>query len=137
MRLGTFNIMNGRSLADGLVDGERGGEAIAGLDTDGLGLQEADRAQLRSGPADLTRIAAVVVTPIGRVTIATTHLSLVPGWNVRQLHLVRRALRAMPAPRILLADLNLPGGLPRLFSGWHRLATMATYPSPAPRVQFD
>ena len=71
------------------------------------------------------------------MTVATTHLSFVPGWNVRQLQLVRRALRAMPAPRVLLADLNLPGGLPRLFSGWHRLAGVPTYPSPAPRVQFD
>jgi endonuclease/exonuclease/phosphatase family metal-dependent hydrolase len=227
MRLGTFNLMNGRSLTDGLVDGARVGEAIAGLDTDVLGLQEVDRGQLRSGHADLTRIAAdamdakqmlfvpavvgtpgeafrvatdadqdaadphygialisrlpveewrvtrlpaaplrapvlvpgsksgpktgllliddeprvliaaVVTTPIGRVTIATTHLSFVPGWNVRQLQLVRRALRAMPAPRILLADLNLPGWLPRLFSGWHRLAAVPTYPSPAPQVQFD
>jgi endonuclease/exonuclease/phosphatase family metal-dependent hydrolase len=220
MRLGTFNLMNGRSLADGLVDADRVHAAIAGLDTDVLGLQEVDRGQHRSGHADLTRIAAdalgasealfvpavvgtpgegfrvatdadqdgvdphygvalvsrypvvewrvtrlpaaplrspilagrgvmllddeprvliaaVLETPIGRVTVATTHLSFVPGWNVRQLQLVRRALRAMPAPRVLLADLNLPGGLPRLFSGWHRLAGLPTYPSPAPRVQFD
>ncbi|MEV4507971.1 endonuclease/exonuclease/phosphatase family protein [Dactylosporangium sp. NPDC049525] len=224
MRLGTFNLMNGRSLADGLVDTDRVHAAIAGLDADVLGLQEVDRGQHRSGHADLagiaadalgapevlfvpavvgtpgegfrvatdadqggadphygvalvsrypvvewriTRlpaaplrspilvgsiggpgfmllddeprvmIAAVLETPIGRVTVATTHLSFVPGWNVRQLQLVRRAMRAMPAPRVLLADLNLPGGLPRLFSGWHRLAGLPTYPSPAPRVQFD
>jgi endonuclease/exonuclease/phosphatase family metal-dependent hydrolase len=224
MRLGTFNLMHGRSLADGLVDAGRVHDTIAALDADVLGLQEVDRGQPRSGHADLARIAgdamgaaevlfvpavvgtpgesfrvatdddrdgadphygvalisrfpvlewrvtrmpaaplrapivipgpgrvkvvllddeprvliaAVVATPAGRVTIATTHLSFVPGWNVRQLHLVRRALRALPAPRILLADLNLPGGLPRLFSGWHRLAGVPTYPSPAPRVQFD
>lgn len=220
MRLGTFNLMHGRSLADGLVDADRVHAAIAGLDADVLGLQEVDRGQHRSGHADLARIAAdalgatdalfvpavvgtpgvgfrvatdadqdgvdphygvalvsrypvvewrvtrlpaaplrgpilagsgamllddeprvliaaVLETPIGRVTVATTHLSFVPGWNVRQLQLVRRALRAMPAPRVLLADLNLPGGLPRLFSGWHRLAGLPTYPSPAPRVQFD
>jgi len=230
MRLGTFNLMHGRSLDDGLVHGDRLGAAIAGLGTDVLGLQEVDRSQPRSGYADLTRIAAdamgakdvlfvpavvgtpgesfrpatdadddgtgdrhfgvalisrfpvahwrvtrlpaapvrgaivmpspksspksglkilfiddeprvliaaVVETPIGRMTIATTHLSFVPGWNVRQLRLVRRALRALPAPRILLGDLNLPGGLPWLFSGWHRLASVPTYPSPAPRVQFD
>ncbi|GAA4244229.1 endonuclease/exonuclease/phosphatase family protein [Dactylosporangium darangshiense] len=224
MRLGTFNLMHGRSLADGLVDEGRIGRAIAGLDTDVLGLQEVDRAQPRSGHADLTRIAAdalgaehamfvpavvgtpgeafrtatdadgegldphygvalvsrypvtqwrvtrlpasplrapimipgphrmrllmlddeprvlvaaVIETPAGRVTIATTHLSFVPGWNVRQLRLVRRALRGLPAPRVLLADLNLPGGLPRLVSGWRRLAGIPTYPSHAPRVQFD
>jgi endonuclease/exonuclease/phosphatase family metal-dependent hydrolase len=38
---------------------------------------------------------------------------------------------------LLLADLNLPGRLPRLFSGWRRLAGLPTYPSPSPRVQFD
>ncbi|WP_327007381.1 endonuclease/exonuclease/phosphatase family protein [Dactylosporangium sp. NBC_01737] len=224
MRLGTFNLMHGRSLADGLVDADRVHAAIAGLDADVLGMQEVDRGQHRSGHADLARIAAdalgapevlfvpavvgtpgvgfrvatdadqdgadphygvalvsrypvlewrvtrlpaaplrsptfvglaagprlmllddeprvliaaVLETPIGRVTVATTHLSFVPGWNVRQLQLVRWALRAMPAPRVLLADLNLPGGLPRLFSGWHRLAGVPTYPSSAPRVQFD
>ncbi|MET7395486.1 endonuclease/exonuclease/phosphatase family protein [Dactylosporangium sp. NPDC005572] len=223
MRLGTFNLMNGRSLTDGLVDAGRVRAAIEELDADVLGLQEVDRGQQRSGHADLARIAAdamgaaamlfvpavvgtpglgfriatdddqdggephygvalvsrfpvtewritrlppaplrapilipgpkarmmllddeprvliaaVVETPVGRVTIATTHLSFVPGWNVRQLRLVRRALRRMPAPRVLLADLNLPGGLPRLFSGWRRLAGVPTYPSPAPRVQFD
>ncbi|MFG2038570.1 endonuclease/exonuclease/phosphatase family protein [Dactylosporangium sp. NPDC048998] len=224
MRLGTFNLMHGRSLTDGLVDAERVGAAVAGLDADVLGLQEVDRGQPRSGHADLARIAAealgapetlfvpavvgtpgesfrvatdadgegpdphygvalvsrypmtqwrvtrlpaaplrapimirgprrgrlrllddeprvlvaaVVETPVGRMTIATTHLSFVPGWNVRQLRLVLRTLHAMPAPRILLADLNLPGGLPRLFSGWHRLAGVPTYPAHAPRVQFD
>src|SRR5258705_1714449 len=58
MRLGTFNLMHGRSLADGLVDAERVRAAIAGLDADVLGLQEVDRGQRRSGHADLARIAA-------------------------------------------------------------------------------
>ena len=48
-----------------------------------------------------------------------------------------RGRRPLPAPRVLLGDLNLPGGLPRLFSGWHRLAVVPTYPAPVPRVQFD
>ncbi|WP_432982087.1 endonuclease/exonuclease/phosphatase family protein [Dactylosporangium sp. CA-233914] len=224
MRLGTFNLMHGRSLADGLVDTGRIAAAIGALDADVLGLQEVDRAQPRSGNADLAMIAAealgaehalfvpavvgtpgesfraatdedgqgtdphygvalvsrypvlewrvtrlpaaplrapimipgprrmgvmllddeprvmvaaVLATPIGRMTVASTHLSFVPGWNVRQLRIVRRALRALPAPRVLLADLNLPGGLPWLFSGWHRLAGVPTYPASAPQVQFD
>src|SRR5687768_13990455 len=58
MRLGTFNLMHGRSLADGLVDAGRVRAAIAGLDADVLGLQEVDRGQHRSGHADLARIAA-------------------------------------------------------------------------------
>jgi endonuclease/exonuclease/phosphatase family metal-dependent hydrolase len=43
----------------------------------------------------------------------------------------------MPAPRVLLADLNIPGGLASAFSGWRRLGRRPTYPSPAPKVQFD
>jgi endonuclease/exonuclease/phosphatase family metal-dependent hydrolase len=82
-------------------------------------------------------IAAVVESPIGLMTIGTTHLSFVPGWNVRQLRSVVKAMRAMPAPRLLLADLNLPGGLASTFSGWRRLARRPTYPSPTPRMQVD
>src|SRR4051794_14746612 len=58
MRLATFNLMHGRSLDDGRVDAGRVATAIAALDADVLGLQEVDRGQLRSGHADLTRIAA-------------------------------------------------------------------------------
>ena len=43
MRLGTFNLMHGRSLTDGLVDADRIKTVVAGLDTDVLGLQEVDR----------------------------------------------------------------------------------------------
>jgi endonuclease/exonuclease/phosphatase family metal-dependent hydrolase len=82
-------------------------------------------------------IAAVVETPHGPVTVATTHLSFVPGWNVRQLRAAVRALRALPAPRVLLGDLNLPAGPVRAFTGWTPLARVPTYPSPAPRAQLD
>jgi endonuclease/exonuclease/phosphatase family metal-dependent hydrolase len=82
-------------------------------------------------------LAAVLDTPDGPITVATTHLSFVPGWNVRQLRTAIRALHALPAPRILLGDLNLPAGPARAFSGWHPLARTATYPSPAPKAQLD
>jgi endonuclease/exonuclease/phosphatase family metal-dependent hydrolase len=82
-------------------------------------------------------IAAVVETPDGPLTVATTHLSFVPGWNVRQLRAAVRALRTLPAPRILLGDLNLPAGPARAFSGWRPLARTATYPSPNPKAQLD
>jgi endonuclease/exonuclease/phosphatase family metal-dependent hydrolase len=82
-------------------------------------------------------LAAVVDSPHGPVTVATTHLSFVPGWNVRQLRAVVRALRALPAPRVLLGDLNLPAGPVRAFTGWRPLARIPTYPSPAPRAQLD
>ncbi|MEG3636229.1 endonuclease/exonuclease/phosphatase family protein [Micromonospora palythoicola] len=223
MRLATFNLLHGRSLADGLVDPTRLTAAVAALDADVLALQEVDRDQSRSGHLDLTAIAAqaigapehrfaaavvgtpgqafrplthdddghgepcygvglisrhpvnswrvtrlhpapvrspvyvpgpggglillrdeprvvlaaVLDTPHGPLTVAATHLSFVAGWNVRQLRQVIRALRALPAPRILLGDLNLPAWATRAVSGWHLLARRPTYPAAQPRVQLD
>ncbi|MEV6489988.1 endonuclease/exonuclease/phosphatase family protein [Actinoplanes sp. NPDC051633] len=82
-------------------------------------------------------IAAVIDSPAGPVTVASTHLSFVPGWNVRQLRAAVRALRALPAPRVLLGDLNMPSGPVRAFTGWRPLARLPTYPSTAPRAQLD
>jgi endonuclease/exonuclease/phosphatase family metal-dependent hydrolase len=82
-------------------------------------------------------LAAVVDTPAGPVTVATTHLSFVPGWNVRQLRAAVRALRALPAPRILLGDLNMPAAPARAFTGWRPLGKAPTYPSASPRAQLD
>ncbi len=58
MRLATFNVLHGRSLADDRVDRERFAEAIASLDADVLALQEVDRGQERSHRLDLTAVAA-------------------------------------------------------------------------------
>jgi len=224
MRVATFNILHGRSLADGRVDADRLASAIASLDADVLGLQEVDRAQPRSGQVDLTAVAAqaagasaarfaaaligtpgetwsaatdrdedrdgepaygvalvsrlpvrewhvvrltaaptkapvampgsktrlmliqdeprvllaaVVEGPAGPMTVATTHLSFVPGWNVWQLRRVCRELRRLPAPRLLLGDLNIPAALAGVASGWRLLARSPTYPSADPSVQLD
>ncbi|SCG35817.1 endonuclease/exonuclease/phosphatase family protein [Micromonospora coxensis] len=82
-------------------------------------------------------LAAVLDTPHGPLTVAATHLSFVPGWNAHQLRRVVRALRALPAPRILLGDLNLPAGPARLLTGWQPLGRHPTYPAANPRVQLD
>ncbi|MFC6021188.1 endonuclease/exonuclease/phosphatase family protein [Plantactinospora solaniradicis] len=82
-------------------------------------------------------LAAILDTPYGPITAAATHLSFVPGWNIRQLRQVIRALRTLPAPRILLGDLNLPAGLATIVSGWRSLARRPTYPAKQPRVQLD
>jgi endonuclease/exonuclease/phosphatase family metal-dependent hydrolase len=82
-------------------------------------------------------LAAVLDTPRGPMTVATTHLSFVPGWNLRQLRHAVRALRLLPAPRVLLGDLNMPTAAVRAVSGWKPLAKAPTYPSPAPRAQLD
>jgi len=58
MRLATFNILHGRSPADGEVDLDRFAAAVRRLDADVLALQEVDRDQPRSLRADLTAVAA-------------------------------------------------------------------------------
>lgn len=58
MRVASFNILHGRSPADGVVDPDRLRVAVERLDADVLGLQEVDRAQPRSHGLDLTAIAA-------------------------------------------------------------------------------
>jgi endonuclease/exonuclease/phosphatase family metal-dependent hydrolase len=73
----------------------------------------------------------------GPSTVATCHLSFVPGVNVGQLRAVCRWLRTLPGPRVLIGDLNLPGGLPARVSRWPQLARVPTYPSWRPRVQWD
>ena len=82
-------------------------------------------------------LAAVAETPHGVMTIATAHLSFVPGWNGVQLRKTTAMLAALPGPRVLLADLNMPPPFPRLLTGWRALARTPTYPSTGPRVQLD
>jgi len=84
-------------------------------------------------------VAAVLAEP--RVVVAGTHLSFVPGANVRQLRRARAWLTALAAdagaPLVLLGDLNLPGRLPARITGWTPLVTGPTFPAPRPRVQVD
>lgn len=82
-------------------------------------------------------VAAVVDGPDGPLTVITTHLSFVPGFNVVQLRRLVQWAGTLPGPRLLLGDFNLPGPLPGLLSGWTPLVRTPTYPSPAPRVQLD
>jgi endonuclease/exonuclease/phosphatase family metal-dependent hydrolase len=101
-------------------------------------------------------VAAVFEGVRGPFTVAATHLSFVPGWNVAQLAILYRWLADLPRPHVLLGDLNLTGPLPRavlaggeLLDGlttarrgpiehrWHDLARTATYPAHRPLVQFD
>ena len=93
---------------------------------------------LRDEPRVL--LSAVVETPDGPLTVSTTHLSFVPGWNVRQLRTALAAVARLPGPHVLLGDLNLPGGVVRAVAArarWRPLARVATYPVDRPRIQFD
>ena len=82
-------------------------------------------------------LAAVVDGPSGVYTVATTHLSFVPGWNAVQLRRLSRWLGALPAPHLLLGDLNMPAGPARLLTGLQVLGRRPTYPADQPRVQLD
>jgi endonuclease/exonuclease/phosphatase family metal-dependent hydrolase len=82
-------------------------------------------------------VAALADTPYGPITVVTTHLSFMPGWNVRQLRTIVHWVADLPAPRLLAGDLNMPGPLPRTVSGWQQLTRLPTYPAARPTVQFD
>lgn len=82
-------------------------------------------------------LAAVVSTPTGRMTVATTHLSFVPLWNGKQLRTLTGELSRLPGPRVLLGDLNMPPPVPRLLTRWQVLARTPTYPAWEPRIQLD
>jgi endonuclease/exonuclease/phosphatase family metal-dependent hydrolase len=82
-------------------------------------------------------IAAVIDGPHGAFTVATAHLSFVPGYNVRQLRALRRWLAGLPRPLVLLGDFNLPGRLPARITGWTPLVRERTYPVMKPRAQLD
>ncbi len=82
-------------------------------------------------------VAAIVEAPYADITVATAHLTFVPGYNTKQLTELRAFLAGMPRPLILLGDFNLPGGIPGLVTGWQQVARVPTYPVARPRVQFD
>jgi endonuclease/exonuclease/phosphatase family metal-dependent hydrolase len=82
-------------------------------------------------------IIATAATASGPVTVATTHLSFVPGWNFAQLRRLAIALRRREGPVLLLGDLNMFLAGTRFARGYTALARVPTYPSTRPRLQFD
>jgi endonuclease/exonuclease/phosphatase family metal-dependent hydrolase len=77
MRLATFNILHGRTVADGVVDLDRLRAAVKAIDADVLGLQEVDCDQPRSQLADLTAVAAEAMGAVSHRFVAA--LSGTPG----------------------------------------------------------
>lgn len=80
-------------------------------------------------------IVASVQTPDGELTVACTHLSFLPGWNVVQLRLLMRALDGRHA--LLLGDLNLHAAAVRRVSRMRALAAGLTFPADLPGRQLD
>jgi endonuclease/exonuclease/phosphatase family metal-dependent hydrolase len=73
IRVGTFNLLHGRSLRDGSTDAEALRSAVTALDADVLGLQEVDRHQPRSGHVDQTALVADAMVAV--------HHRFVPALN--------------------------------------------------------
>ena len=74
---------------------------------------------------------------MGTFTVASTHLSFVPGWNRYQLRRLSRDLSAFPGPRMLLGDLNLTAAAARRWSGLRSLVSACTFPAHQPARQLD
>ena len=84
---------------------------------------------------------ALAATLANGYTVINTHLSFVPGFNLRQLKKLKRWAAELEqstgTTAIIIGDLNLPKNLPVVASQWKSLATQATYPSWSAKIQFD
>jgi endonuclease/exonuclease/phosphatase family metal-dependent hydrolase len=76
-------------------------------------------------------------TPLGPLTVANTHLSFVPGWNIVQLRRMWRDLRGLPGPHVLMGDLNMTPPMPGRLTGMRSLAAAHTFPHDSPVRQLD
>jgi len=85
---------------------------------------------------DEPRVALVAELENG-FTIATTHLSFVPGVNIYQLNKISSFLKKLAGISVLMGDLNLPANLPSKLSGFRSVLSQSTYPSWGPKIQFD
>ena len=66
-----------------------------------------DRAPKIVGDEPRVAVAAVLEGPHGHFTVANTHLSFVPGWNVVQLRRLMRSLTGTREPLVVMGDLNM------------------------------
>jgi endonuclease/exonuclease/phosphatase family metal-dependent hydrolase len=82
-------------------------------------------------------VAAVVETPQGVMTVASTHLSFLPRWNTHQLKVLLTGLRDLPRPLVLMGDLNMTPRRARGATGMRALASGRTFPADRPSVQLD
>jgi endonuclease/exonuclease/phosphatase family metal-dependent hydrolase len=85
---------------------------------------------------DEPRVALIAELENG-FTIATTHLSFVPGVNIFQLNKISSFLKKLAGISVLMGDLNLPANLPSKLSGFRSVLSQSTYPSWDPKIQFD
>jgi endonuclease/exonuclease/phosphatase family metal-dependent hydrolase len=88
---------------------------------------------------DEPRVAVVadVATPTGAMTVATTHVSFLPGSNVRQLRRLAAALRGRVGPLLLMGDLNMSSRAAQRCTGLAATAVGLTFPANEPTRQID
>jgi endonuclease/exonuclease/phosphatase family metal-dependent hydrolase len=86
-------------------------------------------------------VLAYVETPVGSLTVVTTHLSFLRRWNERQLRLLLRAARGWAGGErsrlVLMGDLNMDAGRAGAITRMRALATGATFPVESPTEQID
>jgi endonuclease/exonuclease/phosphatase family metal-dependent hydrolase len=82
-------------------------------------------------------LVAEVEAPGGRVHVACTHLSFLPGWNRHQLRRLVSSLADVPAPLVLAGDLNMTRTPAERLTGMRPLATGPTFPTEQPTRQID
>jgi endonuclease/exonuclease/phosphatase family metal-dependent hydrolase len=89
---------------------------------------------------DEPRVALAATLQNG-FTVINTHLSFVPGVNLKQLNRLKRwaeqIARETNTIPIILGDLNLPKDIPVIGSKWKSLVNQNTYPSWGAKIQFD
>jgi endonuclease/exonuclease/phosphatase family metal-dependent hydrolase len=84
-----------------------------------------------------TALVARLESPLGHINVVNTHLSFVPGWNRRQLHLLAKVVRTLEGPVILLGDLNAPPPRPARIIKLAPAAELLTFPAHEPNRQLD
>jgi endonuclease/exonuclease/phosphatase family metal-dependent hydrolase len=82
-------------------------------------------------------VAAVLDSPRGPMTVVNTHLSFIRWWNSRQLRMLMRSLETVPAPLVLMGDLNMEPPAAAKLTGLRPLASGPTFPAAGPREQID
>jgi endonuclease/exonuclease/phosphatase family metal-dependent hydrolase len=82
-------------------------------------------------------VVALVGTPSKAITVVTTHLSFIDGWNDAQLWRLRRALAGRRGPLVLMGDLNMGTRRATRGTGLASLAAAQTFPADRPTRQID
>lgn len=82
-------------------------------------------------------VTATVVSPLGTLSVVSTHLSFIRLWNGRQLHALVQGLEHCVRPVMLMGDLNMGATRASALTGMRPLATALTFPADAPREQLD